>query len=43
MNMHLKEIEVNTVDQFQGRDKRMIIFSFTNSLIKNEETKVKLV
>jgi DNA replication ATP-dependent helicase Dna2 len=35
----LRDIEVSTVDQFQGRDKRMIIFSFTNSLLKAEETK----
>jgi DNA replication ATP-dependent helicase Dna2 len=35
-----QQIEVNTVDQFQGRDKKMIIMSFTNSVIKEEDTKV---
>jgi superfamily I DNA and/or RNA helicase len=36
----LKDIEINTVDQFQGRDKRIIIMSFTNSIVTNEPTKV---
>ena len=32
-----KGLEINTVDQFQGRDKRMIIMSFTNSIVKTAE------
>ncbi len=32
------DIEVSTVDQYQGRDKRIIIMSFTNTQI-NRETK----
>ena len=31
-----QDIEVNTVDQFQGRDKRMIFMSFTKTEIKSE-------
>ena len=38
---YFQNIEINTVDQFQGRDKRMIIYSFTNSLEKKDDTKVK--
>ncbi len=34
-----QNIEINTVDQFQGRDKRMILMSFTKSEIKAEGTK----
>lgn len=33
-----QDIEVSTVDQYQGRDKRIIIMSFTNTQI-NKETK----
>ena len=33
-------IEINTVDQFQGRDKRVIILSLTNSVSNDEQTKV---
>lgn len=33
-------IEVNTVDQFQGRDKNMVIVSFTNSIDKSDDIKV---
>lgn len=35
-----QDIEVSTVDQFQGRDKRIVMMSFTNSKLNNEETKV---
>ena len=42
LQQYFQNIEINTVDQFQGRDKRMIIYSFTNSLDKKDETKVKL-
>ncbi len=38
-----KQIEVNTVDQFQGRDKKVIIMSFTNSVIRTEDTKVSIL
>lgn len=31
-----KEIEVSTVDQFQGRDKRVIMMSFTNTKMTGE-------
>ena len=34
-----KDIEVNTVDQYQGRDKDIIIYSCTKSLIKNDDIK----
>ena len=35
------DIEINTVDQFQGRDKRIIILSLTNSILNDEPAKVK--
>jgi superfamily I DNA and/or RNA helicase len=34
-----QDIEVSTFDQFQGRDKRVIIMSFTNTKT-NEDVKV---
>jgi len=34
-----EDIEVNTVDQFQGRDKNIIIMSFTNSKRNSEQAK----
>ena len=37
-----KGLEINTVDQFQGRDKRMIIMSFTNSIVKTAEDNNRL-
>ena len=37
----LGKIEINTVDQFQGRDKRIIILSFTNSILSDEPAKVE--
>jgi len=38
----LRDIEVNTVDQYQGRDKDLIIMSFTNACVKAEESKVTI-
>ncbi|XP_076683679.1 DNA replication helicase/nuclease 2 isoform X2 [Andrena cerasifolii] len=37
-----KDIEVNTVDQYQGRDKDIIIYSCTKSLINNDDIKEDL-
>jgi superfamily I DNA and/or RNA helicase len=36
----LSNIEINTVDQFQGRDKRMIMYSFTKC--KNSSDKLSV-
>lgn len=34
-----KDIEVNTVDQYQGRDKEIIIYSCARSSIDNSDIK----
>lgn len=36
-----KDIETNTVDQFQGRDKKVVVVSFTRSILKSEENRVR--
>jgi len=35
-----RNIEVSTVDQYQGRDKRMIIMSFTNTKMNNVKVRI---
>lgn len=38
-----QDIEVSTVDQFQGRDKQIVMMSFTNSKMNDDETKVNIL
>ncbi|CAL7942303.1 unnamed protein product [Xylocopa violacea] len=38
----IKDIEVNTVDQYQGRDKKIIIYSCAKSLINSDNIKEDL-
>lgn len=33
----IKDIEINTVDQYQGRDKQIIIYSCAKSLLNNRD------
>lgn len=33
----IKDIEINTVDQYQGRDKQIIIYSCAKSLLNNKD------
>ena len=39
----MTDVEVNTIDQYQGRDKDLIIMSFVKSQIFQSDHKVSLV
>ena len=36
-DLSLRDLEVNTVDQYQGRDKSCIILSFVKTTLKSSE------